>query len=212
MNEISDILKRSKFSNLMSYLIYGVGENGKIIENYDSSIDESYETFFTEIETLYSDADREDDRLFDIISEFACVHDDIYFEAGILVGCQLYKEMVGSYEYHANEIADILKRKKSSHDDTEYESHSILESFCLHRLDTALEESIRNDKDYQKKDSEVHTKIMRIDKIGLTHKQWKIVDSALSACNARNSIYGEKAYMQGFKDIVNLLMEVTENS
>lgn len=93
MHEISDVLKRSKFSNILSYLIYATGENEEMVESYDKTIDESYETFFNNIENLYTDADREDNKLFDIISEFACVHDDIYFEAGMLVGFQLYKEL-----------------------------------------------------------------------------------------------------------------------
>ncbi len=93
MHEISDILKRSKISNILSYLIYASGENETMVESYDNAIDESYETFFNDIESLYTDAHREDNELFDIISEFACVHDDIYFEAGMLVGFHLYKEL-----------------------------------------------------------------------------------------------------------------------
>lgn len=52
---------------------------------------------------------------------------------------------------------------------------------------------------------------MHINKIDLTHNQWKIVDSALSACNARNSLYGKKAYMQGFKDVINLIVTAMEH-
>lgn len=51
---------------------------------------------------------------------------------------------------------------------------------------------------------------MRIDKIGITHSQWKTVDRALSASNARNSEYAEKAYMQGFKDVINLIISAMD--
>lgn len=206
MHEISDVLKRSKFSNILSYLIYATGENEALIENYDRTIDESYETFFNDIETLYTDADREDNKLFDIISEFACVHDDIYFEAGMLVGFQLYKELNEKYEHHADKDITAILEKRKQPVNTDYATNSVLESFCMHRLNTALEENIRNDKNYQKKEEEIHKAIMRIDKIGLTHSQWKTVDRALSASNARNSEYGEKAYMQGFKDVINLIV------
>lgn len=210
MHEISDVLKRSKFSNILSYLIYATGEDDTMVESYDSAIDESYETFFDDIESMFSDADRENNKLFDIISEFACVHDDIYFEAGMLVGFQLYKELTEKYEHHADkDISAILEKRKQPFD-TDHEASSVLESFCMHRLDTALEESIREDKSYQKKDEEIHKAIMRIDKIGLTHNQWKTVDRALSACNARSSGYGEKAYMQGFKDVVNLIISAMD--
>lgn len=127
-----------------------------MVESYDNTIDESYETFFKNIENLYTDDDREDNKLFDIISEFACIHDDIYFEAGMLVGIQLYKELDDRYEYHADkDITAILKKKKQSLV-TEYEASSALESFCMHRLNTALEESIRKDKSYQQKEEEIH--------------------------------------------------------
>lgn len=210
MHEISDILKRSKISNILSYLIYASGENETMVESYDNAIDESYETFFNDIESLYTDAHREDNELFDIISEFACVHDDIYFEAGMLVGFHLYKELTEKYEHHADkDIIAILEKRKQPLD-TDHESSFTLESFCMHRLNTALEESLRKDKSYQQKEEEIHKAIMRIDKIGLTHSQWKTVDRALSASNARNSAYGEKAYIQGFKDVVNLLITVMD--
>lgn len=210
MYEISDVLKRSKFSNILSYLIYGTGEDAEMVESYDCAIDKSYETFFNDIENLYTDADREDNKLFDIITEFACIHDDIYFEAGMLVGFQLYKELTEKYEYHADKDITAILGKRKQPLDTEHETSSALESFCMHRLNTALEESIRKDKSYQKKDEEIQKAIMRIEKIGLTHNQWKTVDRALSACNARSSGYGEKAYMQGFKDVINLIIEAMD--
>lgn len=210
MHEISDMLKRSKFSNILSYLTYGTGEDEEMVESYDCAIDESYETFFDNIENLYTDADREDNKLFDIITEFACIHDDIYFEAGMLVGFQLYKELTGKYEYHADKDITAILEKRKQPLDTEHEASSALESFCMHRLNTVLEESIRRDKSYQKKDEEIQKAIMRIDKIGLTHNQWKTVDRALSACNARSSGYGKKAYMQGFKDVINLIIEAMD--
>lgn len=63
MYEISDMLKRSKFSNILSYLTYDTGENEEMVESYDCAIDESYETFFNDIENLYTNADREDNIL-----------------------------------------------------------------------------------------------------------------------------------------------------
>lgn len=138
MHEISDVLKRGKISNILSYLIFATGENEAMVESYDSAIDESYETFFADIESLYTDARREDNKPFDIISEFACVHDDIYFEAGMLVGFQLYKELTEKHEHHADkDISAILERRKQPLD-TDHESCSTLESFCMHRLNTAL--------------------------------------------------------------------------
>ena len=52
---------------------------------------------------------------FDIISKFACVHDDIYFEAGMLVGFQLYKELTENYEHHEDKDITAILEKKNSH-------------------------------------------------------------------------------------------------
>ena len=64
MHETSDVLKRSKFSNILSYLIYITGENQAMVESCDSAIDESYENSFDNIESMYSNADRQDNNLF----------------------------------------------------------------------------------------------------------------------------------------------------
>lgn len=36
-----------------------------MVESYDNTIDVSYKTFFNDIESLFSDTDREDNKLFD---------------------------------------------------------------------------------------------------------------------------------------------------
>lgn len=206
MHAINNILKRSRFNNILSFLTYATGDNETVIESYESAIDESYKIFFTGIENLYTDANRDDKILFDIISKFARTHDDIYFETGMLVGFQLYRDLVEKHEYLVEkDITAILEKRKSSFD-TKQET-STLESFCRHRLSTALVDTLKKDKNYQKKDEDAHKIIMQIDKIDLTHKQWKTVDRALSACNARSAEYGEMAYKQGFKDVLNLIMD-----
>lgn len=151
MYEISDVLKRSKFSNILSYLTCGTGENEAMAESYDCVINKSYQIFFADIEKLYTGADREDNELFDIISEFACIHDGIYFESGMIVGFQLYKELTEKYEHHAaKDITAILEKRKQLLD-TDHEASSALELFCMQRLNTTLEKSIRKGKSYQKK-------------------------------------------------------------
>lgn len=209
MNKINDILKRSKFSNILTYLIYATVENETMRKKYDSTIDESYETFFTDMENLYHIPPRKDKKLFDIITKFACVHDDVYFEAGMLAGIQLYKELTEKHEPISKDIITILETRKPSVS-TEYMRNSALESVCIHRLSTALEESLRNDTDYQKKEEEIQNMVTHIDKIGLTNEQWKSVDRVLSSYGARSAEYGKKAYIQGFKDVINLIITAVE--
>ncbi len=212
MCELNDMLKRGNLSNLISYLIYDVGSNGETIDNYEKRLEESYETIFSELERLYSEADRQDDNLFDLVVDFATIHDDIYFETGVLVGFQLYKGLDEGYRSHTRgDIQAVLekhvnmeKTKKAS------EKEFLLEQFFEMRADTALEESVRKDMKCQKANAEIHKEVKKIDKIKLNHKQWGIVDNALSACNNRSAEYGRVAYMQGFKDAANLLLEIAD--
>lgn len=111
MCELDSILKRSNLINLMSYLIYDVGSNGETIDNYKQRLKESYETIFSELERLYSEADRQDDNLFNLVTDFAAIHDDIYFETGVLVGFQLYKGLDEGYREHArSDIQAVLEK------------------------------------------------------------------------------------------------------
>lgn len=210
MCELNDMLKRSNLSNLISYLVYDVGSNGETIGNYEKRLKESYETIFSELEKMYSEADRQDDSLFGLVVDFATVHDNIYFETGVLVGFQLYKGLDEGYRNHTRgdiqavveKYANMEKTKKTS------EKESLLEQFFEARADTALEESVRKDMKYQKASAEIRKEVKKIDKIKLNHKQWGIVDNALSACNNKSAEYGRIAYMQGFKDAANLLLEL----
>lgn len=97
MKEISELLKRSNFSNILFYLLYASGEDETLPESCDRAIEESYEAFFTAIEELYPGADR-DNELFDILAKFSGTQNTVYFEAGVAAGFQLYKELDGAYE------------------------------------------------------------------------------------------------------------------
>lgn len=117
MYAISDLIKRGDFQRLMFYLNYstGTGDTRGHIEDYDKAIEESYDIFYKNIEKLYTNVNRDDDSLFDIINDFARTHDDIYFESGLLIGIQLYKEFMETYDKHAkNDISLLLNRLKNN--------------------------------------------------------------------------------------------------
>lgn len=63
----------------MAYLISEIGDNEKVLDNYDILINQSYDIFFDGLEEMYSDASRDDDRLFDVVCNFISTHDDIFF-------------------------------------------------------------------------------------------------------------------------------------
>lgn len=70
------------------------------------------------------------------------LHDDIYFEAGVLVGFQLFKNLEQEYQKHGEDsILNIVLKPKGK--------KSVLEEIAGYRMDTALEETLRTDKKYQ---------------------------------------------------------------
>ncbi len=68
--------------------------------------------FFKELtaklESLYKEVDKDDNRLFDILADFAQVHDDIYFETGFFTGVKLVKRLESKCE--KNEYDDLGKK------------------------------------------------------------------------------------------------------
>lgn len=55
----------------MAYLISEVGDNAEILDSFDDIISQSYETFFNELESLYKEANRNDDNYSSISSMFS---------------------------------------------------------------------------------------------------------------------------------------------
>jgi hypothetical protein len=213
MFEFRTLFGRSNIENIVSYLISGIGENEDIIDNYDKKIQQSYECFFSGIEKLYPQADREDNQLFEVVSEFIDTHDNIYFEAGVLIGFQICKGFEDTYNKHVkNDFSALLARleKGKGGQQKAQKTIGLLEIISEYRMSTALEEAINENADYQKLNEDAQRKINMIDKIGLNREQWDTIDNALTACNERSADYGRMAYLVGFKDAVKFLMEISE--
>lgn len=200
MSELTELLGKVKLENLMGLMIYGEPYKREIFENYEREIDKSYEEIFNGLEKLYSEASREDDGLFDIIMNFSTLHDDIYFEAGVVIGFQLFKNLEKGYQKHReNSIFDSVSKMKGR--------KTVLDEIAEYRMDTALEETLRSDKKYQEATKRINEKVKEVDRNGFSTKQWKVIDEALSACNERSSEYGRAAYRQGLSDAMNLFKE-----
>lgn len=111
MSELTGLLGKIKLENIMASLIYGEDTEKEIFENYEQEIDNSYIEIFKKLESLYSEVDRGDDKLFDAVVGFAALHDDIYFEAGVIVGFQLFKNLEQGYQKHSQgDIQGILEK------------------------------------------------------------------------------------------------------
>lgn len=106
MHEIRDILKRAELDNLISYLIYDSDYMEETAEDCEERIDESYEKIFDRLEDMYVEANREDDRLFEAVNDFATLHDEVYFKTGVLTGFRLYQNMELGYKKYAGDAAE----------------------------------------------------------------------------------------------------------
>lgn len=207
MSELTEILKKVNLENLMPYLIYGTDSSREIFDNYEEKIESSFDELFEKLESLYENADREDNRLFDAIGDFALIHDDVYFEAGFLTGVQLSKCLEQSYKKHgAGDIESILK--KSNHLKREDTQKTVMQQFIQNRMDHTLEETLKADKTYQKASGENHRKINEMNRDKFTHEQWKLIDDTLSGYNQMSYEYGRVAYEQGLVDTLNFLKDI----
>ena len=125
-----------------------------LLKTMRKKFEKSYDEIFYRLEHLYSEADRKDDKLFDIVADFAMLHDDIYFEAGVLVGFQLFKNLEQEYQKHGEDsILNIVLKPKGK--------KSVLEEIAGYRMDTALEETLRTDKKYQEATKRISEKVKR---------------------------------------------------
>lgn len=64
---------------------------------------------------------------------------------------------------------------------------------------------MRTDKKYQEATKRISEKVKKVDRNDFSAKQWEVIDEALSACNKKVLNMGERVYMQGISDTVNLL-------
>lgn len=88
-------------------------------------------------------------------------------------------------------------------------SKSMLNTLFEARSAHALEECLKKDKLYQKRERKLDEILRKIDRIGMNQEQKNAVDQALSICNYQNFQYGRIAYGLGFRDAVHFIMEIS---
>lgn len=207
MSELTEIIRKVNLKNIISYLLYDAGASMENLESCGEKIEKSFDEFFDKLERLYSETDRNNDQLFEIVSEFALLHDNVYFETGIIIGFELYKTLERSYENHKEgEIEKILQI--SNNLEQEKADMGIMRKIVQERMDTALEDSLKEDREFKELNENIRKKLRKLDKNRFTATQWEIIDDILSASNERSSEYGRMAYQQGLLDTLNFMKEV----
>ncbi len=109
MEGMNGMARKIKVQNLARYLMYGVETDIEEIEDYERDLEESYETFYKKLEDMYPGADRQDDDLFRLVTDFAVIHEDLSFKAGMYIGFQIYKNMEKGYQEHMDASLSILE-------------------------------------------------------------------------------------------------------
>ena len=90
----------------------------------------------------------------------------------------------------------------------EKRDENLLDILAEERIHTALQNALDDSELYQSAEREVDEAINKLEKVGLSREQNKVVDKVLSACNASGAAYGETAYKQGLYDGIKLISEV----
>lgn len=212
MTEFVKILDRIDISRIAAYFLYGSEPASAITDSYEKRINASYQEVYAKLAALFPAADKTDDALQDVVSDFALTHSDVYLQIGVLIGFQLYKVM--EEEYHspkAQGIERVLKNYASSAAEARKNhsgSSNVLESFFRERKAEALENSLTENADYQNEVQEYNEEMGRLKQAGLSSEQFDAVNKVVSAANAIGAEYGTAAYRQGFHDARRLVMEL----
>lgn len=199
-------LGKIQLEKLISYLIYDEDSSEKIFEDYNEKIENSYRKIIARLKFLYEHVDENDNQLFDVLTDFAEDHDNMYFEVGFWTGIKLVKGLESIYEKKQNLNCNQDIQKALS---TENSKESILDQLVQLRTSTALEESLRQKIKSQESKTQICEKIKEIDRKGFTSKQWEVIDEVLEENTANAAEYGRMAYQQGLLDMFNFLRELS---
>lgn len=201
-------LGKLKLENFILTLMYGKDTEEGTAGDYEEKIKNSYEEFHAKLEMLYEKIDREDNRLFEMVSDFAEIHDEVYFKVGFLTGVKLVKcldSMCGKgVDSHLGMFFDNGNKRKENH-----LGESVLHQFIQTRMGTALEETLRKDVRFQEwnfRNSKIRKEMERED---FTPEQWEAIDAVLAENNDSAAEYGEMAYRQGALDLFCLFKELS---
>lgn len=113
MGEFSDMFRRIKLNNIISYLIYGIEDYE--IENkgtYEERIEKAFHKIFESLEKMNSSFNKENDELQSLIIDLSITHNEVYLEMGILLGIQMYRNLE-QQNFAWNNIQAIIDRNIS---------------------------------------------------------------------------------------------------
>lgn len=207
MTDTIELLGKPIFEKLIFLLMYGKDPHEKATEEYEEKIKNSFEKVYADLEKIYGKINKEDNRFFDLIADFAEIHDDVYFEIGFYTGIKLVKCLESvcgkGVSFHPKTLFDSGNKKENS-----YLEESVLRQFIEVRMGTALEEALRQEATSQKQSLKNGEATKEIDTRAFTQEQWDVIDMVLAEHNDNAAEYGKMAYRQGALDLFCLFKEL----
>ena len=197
MQSIDQIFERATIRGIVDYLLFGIGPNADH-RSYEERLEEPYARF--EKEVAKHDPSPSS-KLLDLSNELTSETASVYTEIGLQIAMVLMKDVIKNINEDTHDTLEKITPESSAFNT----NTTILEGMYKERVEGALKEVLKKDEKYCRVNEETKQKIKDIDQIELTKDEWEIIDTALSAVNARSVEYGRVAYQQGFLDAVSLL-------
>lgn len=219
------IFERATIKGVADYLLYGM------VPDRD---DRSYEVRLDDADLAYEKVagQYDEDVLLSAANELVNENASVYMELGLQAGflliidlfqniCRERNQTVNSKvpNNHQTQEEQNLDAKSDEEPDKEFDrgsdadmeseiQHTVLQQFIRNRLDTALEDALRKDQEYQKSKEKAEAITDRLAKDMFTLEQWELINDALEDSNASASEYGRAAYQQGLFDALELFTEI----
>lgn len=220
------IFERATVKGIADYLLYGMvpDRDGR---SYEARLDDAGAAF----EKVAKQYGEEGSSILlsaanEMVNDNANVYMELGLQAGYLLIVDLFQNICRERNQAINSMVsndhkaeeeqnpdtksdEDLDIKSDTNSDTEPESrHTVLQQFIRDRLDTALEDTLRKDRKYQKSKQKAEAKTEKLNKDMFTHEQWSLIEDALEESNANASEYGRAAYQQGLFDALDFFKDI----
>ena len=197
MQSIDQVFERATIRGIVDYLLFGIGPDADD-RSYEERLEEPYTRFEEEVAKHDPNPGS---KLLDLSNELTSETASVYTEIGVQIAMVLMKDVIKNLSGETHNVS----AQTASDSSVFCANTTILEGMYKERVERALKEVLEKDEKYCRVNEETNQKNKDIDQIELTKEEWEIIDTALSAANARSAEYGRVSYQQGFLDAVSLL-------
>lgn len=212
------IFERATVKGVADYLLYGMVPD-RDERSYEARLDDA-EAAFEKVAKQYGE---EGSSILlsaanEMVNENASVYMELGLQAGFLIIADLFQNICRernqainsmSFNDHKAKEEQYPDIKSDTDSDTEPEGrNTVLQQFIRNRMDTALEDTLRKDRKYQKSKQKTEAKTEKLNKDMFTHEQWSLIEDALEESNASASEYGRAAYQQGLFDALEFFKDI----